>query len=565
MTRVALTGGAYVAKSLIASAQRCLNLYSETNPPDAPFPFTYYLTPGLKLLASPAPGIERLEYVASNGNFYRVVGTGVYSVASDWTHTPLGSISSTTSICSASDNGSVLVLVDGSANGYAIDLATNQFGSIYNNAFYGADKVDYLDGYFIFNWIGTPSFYISLANVVYADLTTPSVILGYIRSGGSSYVDGTYANVPLSGGSGTGAVADVVVSGGAVTRVGLPNLDGQDYAKTDVLTIDASHLGGAGSGFAYPLTTAGAFNSLDVGTLSGGAGNVVSLIVAHRNIVIVKDNTAEFWYDTGSPDFVYGPAPGIIVEHGIAAKYSLCSYDGSAFWLGRDKAGNVIVFQCQPYDAKRISTHAIENEWSGYPTVTDAVGFIYQNEGHAFYCLSFPTADKTWVFDLATRDWHERAWIDQNGQEHRMRAGLGCNAFGQNVVGDWETGALYLFDPKTANDNGQPIKRLRSFPHMLSDGDRVMYRQFIAELDAGNAPALMTTQEPLVSLRWSDNRGHSWGSPVTNGMGATGQYIRCIQWQRLGYARDRVFELSWSTDAITALSGAYVEFKAAET
>lgn len=63
----------------------------------------------------------------------------------------------------------------------------------------------------------------------------------------------------------------------------------------------------------------------------------------------------------------------------------------------------------------------------------------------------------------------------------------------------------------------------------------------------------------LISLRWSDDRGHSWGNPVTQDIGAAGQYLTSLQWQRLGYARDRVFELSWSVPCRTALQGTWID------
>ncbi len=567
MTKIPLTQGAYEAKSLIAEAQRCVNLYAEANPSDAPFPFTFYPTPGTVLLASPTPGNERLEFVASNGNFYRVIGSSVYYVASDWSHTLIGSVGAGTSICSMADNGLVAILVDGSATGHAINLADNSFAAIINPSFYGADRVDYIDTFFCFNLPGRSDFYISLSLPAYIDFTTATVIAGAITSGGSGYVNGTYTNVAFSGGSGSGAkAASVTVSGGAVTAVTLPTpYPGVDYSAGDVLTIANTLLGGTGKDFAFTLTTAGAFNSLDVGTLTGASGNVETLIVSHRNIVLFKKTSAEFWYDTGAADFVFGPAPGVLVEHGIAAKYSLCGYDGAVFWLGQDKAGNCIVFQGEPYQAKRISTHAIEVAIGKYADVTDAVGFIYQIEGHTFYQLSFPTGDATWVYDFATGQWHERAWIDSNGQEHRSRAGLGCNAYGTIVVGDWETGALYRYDQNAFTDNGSPIVRRRGFPHIVEDGDRVRYRQFSAAMACGGVPDVMTDQEPLISLRWSDSSGYSWGSPITTGMGATGHYNRQIQFQRLGMARDRVFELFWSGDLVTALSGAYIEYGASAT
>jgi len=75
-----------------------------------------------------------------------------------------------------------------------------------------------------------------------------------IASGGSGYANGVYANVPLTGGSGTTASADVVVSGGAVTSVTLVN-PGCNYAVNNSLGISASNLGGTGGGAVLTVTS----------------------------------------------------------------------------------------------------------------------------------------------------------------------------------------------------------------------------------------------------------------------------------------------------------------------
>ena len=77
-----------------------------------------------------------------------------------------------------------------------------------------------------------------------------------------------------------------------------------------------------------------------------------------------------------------------------------------------------------------------------------------------------------------------------------------------------------------------------------------------------NVLATVTTtllEVNLISLRWSDDRGHVWGSPVTQDIGEAGEYRTSLQWQRLGMARDRVFEVSWSVPMRTALQGAWVD------
>jgi phage tail sheath protein FI len=78
--------------------------------------------------------------------------------------------------------------------------------------------------------------------------------LGSITAG-SSYTAGTYTNVPLTGGTGSGATANITVSsGGNVTVVTVVNR-GSGYTVGDVLSASASNIGGTGSGFSVPVAT----------------------------------------------------------------------------------------------------------------------------------------------------------------------------------------------------------------------------------------------------------------------------------------------------------------------
>ena len=83
----------------------------------------------------------------------------------------------------------------------------------------------------------------------------PISVLGAITAG-TSYTTGTYSNVSLTGGSGSGATASIVVSGGSVTSVTLAN-GGTGFVVGDTMSALAANIGGTGSGFSIPVTTVG--------------------------------------------------------------------------------------------------------------------------------------------------------------------------------------------------------------------------------------------------------------------------------------------------------------------
>ena len=84
-----------------------------------------------------------------------------------------------------------------------------------------------------------------------------SIVQGAVSSGtitpGSGYINNLYSNVPITGGSGNGATANITVSGNVVTNVRFNNL-GNFYVVGDVVSASTSNLGGTGSGFQFTIT-----------------------------------------------------------------------------------------------------------------------------------------------------------------------------------------------------------------------------------------------------------------------------------------------------------------------
>jgi hypothetical protein len=443
-----------------------------------PTAVTHYPTPGLRLLVAAPDGPWRQLYRASNGDLYGVAAAVVYYVAPGWVLTAVGTIAAGPNHVSMADNGTLLVLVDGTANGYTVDLTTRAFAAIdatVETGFYGSQRIDYQDTFFIASNPGTPLFYVS----------------------------------------------------------------GSEAAT---------------------------FDPLDFASKTGFPDSVQAVVSVHRNLWVLGTQTSEVWFNSGgggsgsltNNTFPFEIVQGGFVDRGCAAVFSVAKTDNSLFWLGQDSAGRAMVLHGVGYAATRISTHAIEVALSAYPTLSDAIGYCYQQQGHTYYVLTFPSGDATWVYDIATNLWHERCWMDGDGVEHRHRSACHAFAYETNVVGDWQNGNLYALDPAVYMDNGQRIKRVRSFPHMLNaDFNRVIYRTFEADMAVGLDTS--GTEDPQAVLRWSDDRGVTWSNGLSQTMGRRGAYLTLMQWNRLGLARDRVFSLEWDAPVETALNGAYVD------
>lgn len=310
------------------------------------------------------------------------------------------------------------------------------------------------------------------------------------------------------------------------------------------------------------LTTTGAFDPLDIAAKSGFNDPIVGIVTIHGELWLIGDLTTEVWIGTGAADFYFQRQQGAYINHGCAAQYSIATIDVLVCFIMQDQQGNGIIVQGQGYDITEISTPRVVSEIKKYSTLEDAIGFCFQIEDHAFYALVFPTASKGWIYDFKTKQWAEWNWIDDNGNFLRPRANCCMFVNGVNLVGDWENGRLLKLDINTYTDDGQPLVWVRTFPHMVNNNNKVTYLSFQADLQPGTIED--QTDDPQISLSWSDNKGVSYGNPVLQSIGMTGGYTVVPKWSRLGQARDRVFKLSCSANAKQSLNGGFIELKAAK-
>jgi hypothetical protein len=508
--------------------------------------------------------------------------------------TIVGAGVSANTVITALGSGTVLSAAIATAGtGYALNDTITVLGGVYGNS----------PATFTVTAIGSGGAVTTLTQTYSGQYTSLPISPASTSTSGA----GTGLTLNLTTGTGTGQTGTYVVSNSQTVSSEtmyllnwsvLPASDGAFSGGTVVDIVDNYFVYNdpntqlwAASNLLSPITY-----GLSYGTKFTSSDKLVSLICDHGQVYLLGENTSEVWADVGTFPFPFQRIPGSSSQHGIIAPFSVSRVGNSFAYLARNTRGQAEIVMMNGYFPQRISTHAVENTLVNQ-YVGDAVAYTYQLEGHENYVISFPTLDLTWVYDVTTGLWHKWLWVDNNNIYHRHRSN--CSTFFQGlvIVGDWQNGLIYKLDLQNYTDNGQEIRRLRRAPHLVTD----LQRQYFAEMQiqfqpgvglnglnvtgsapipipgatyyssphiisgtetvAPNAIKVVSAQsqtvtavnvDPQAMLRWSNDGGSTWSNEHWTSIGKIGKYKNRAIWRRLGWSRDRIFEVV-VTDPVKAV------------
>lgn len=574
-------GPAYTLQSISANCQKCVNLYPQQDESGAGKNRAYlFSTPGLTRIADltlDAVGPIRCTYTSSKGRLFVVVGSllaGSFLVELSSTFAVLGTYplpnENGTGPVSMTDNGSDMMILTG-PNGYWFHFSDN--GSIATLAITAPGMGWVVGDTFTIGGVGTGG----TGSVTAVTGGVPTAIT--LGSLGSDYVDdGGLPTTALLPSTGTGLTVSVtVLAGNTLSQITDEVFEGGTQCGFIDGYIVFNQPGT--QKFWITMLYSTVIDPLGFASAEGQPDTLLGLLVDHREIWLFSSTHTEVWYDSGNVNFPFAYIQGAYISHGISTPWASSRLDNTVFWVGQDEFGTAIAWRANGYAPLRISTYAMEQAWQRYPKqASDVVAWTYQQDGHSFWVLNFPSGDATWVFDAATGLWHERGYLGtlaaNDGQLHRGRPNTQTFAFGKHVVGDWETGYLYQLDATVFEDDGREIQRLRRAPFIDNSLKRIFFAQFQLDMETGQGnpdatePVAPPTEpvDPQILLRWSDDGGYTWSNYYPQSMGVSGNYKQRVIWRRLGQSRQRVFEVSTGQNNVNlALYNAYLELQGVDS
>jgi len=600
-------GPSYEAPSIYQDAQECINFRPEIDIMKAQGErgvVALYPTPGLtsQIVFQNKQEVRGMRTVSGGQFMVAVVGPYVYVLTSNLVPTMVGQLNTSTGVVGITDNGVNVYIVDGayrytwkistpaaavftgSISGTTLTVSNMTSGTIaVGQALFGVDIAQATIitalgtgtggvGTYTINQSQTVASEgmnsaavgcIFTASISTTTMTVTAITSGSLALGQTIQGSGvTTATIITALGTGTGLTGTYTVNKSqtvasttlyALNWTVLPSTDGAFEGGSSVDIVDNYFVYNdpdtqlfAATDLLSPIT-----NPLSFASKDGAPDDLVSLIVDHREVYLLGEQSSEVWVDVGSQPFPFQRIPGTSTQHGIVAKNSMARVGNSFAYVSRNIRGQGMIVQMNGYSPQRISTHAVENTLVNQ-YIEDAIAWTYQLEGHECYVVTFPTLQLTWVYDVSTNMWHK--WLYTNNlNEYERHRGNCCAVFqGKVLVGDYENGQIYQLDPNNYTDSGQKVRRLRRCPHIVTDLQRQFFDELQIQFQPGVGLQLGQGQNPQAMLRWSNDGGSTWSKEYWVSIGQVGRYLNRAIWRRLGWSRDRIFEVV-VTDPVKAV------------
>jgi hypothetical protein len=295
-------------------------------------------------------------------------------------------------------------------------------------------------------------------------------------------------------------------------------------------------------------------------TLSANYDASVSAITSDYFIYFFSQRSTEIWYDAGANVVPFSRITGGVLQIGIVAQYSAACINENVYMLAQSPNGVLGIAMMNGPQYSIISSADFVNKVNSYNSISDAFAWVSVHDGHTFYNITFPNAStflsgitrgRTWMYDTTNGTMSERQSYNPNilsQDRHVTNARMFLN--GLQIVGDFQSGNLYIESVNNYDDAGQIISNSITSPPLVDRNTRFSLTNAQVDMEGGQGlDGSGPSSPPLLILQVSKDRGTSYGNNLVRTVPAIGDHKTRIRFGSLGSSYDFRFRI--------LLSGAY--------
>lgn len=178
-----------------------------------------------------------------------------------------------------------------------------------------------------------------------------------------------------------------------------------------------------------------------------------------NQLFVFGSSVVEPWADVGYQLFPYQRSTGYNIDYGCASPTTIASGDTFVVWLGQNEKSGLAIMYSTGGDVKQISNDGINFRLSSVNNPSLAYGFLFKQDGHLFYQLSFPDPkdDFSLLYDFNTEKFFNVS--DERTGCHIAKRVAFYN--GNYYFVSFNDGNLYEMNSSIYTFNGNQIPRMR--------------------------------------------------------------------------------------------------------
>jgi hypothetical protein len=534
-------GTSYTAPSIYQNDQECINFFAEIDPTKNQGErgvVALYPTPGLvmQVQLDNAP-IRGMFTMTGAQYFIAVSGASVYKVDANYAATKIGTLASSQGYVSISDNqtgdGLIAYIVDG-ANRYTYNFTTDTFLQlpVSDGPWQGATIVDSVDGYNIYNQPETFNWGCTNLNSGLSTGAFYGSANGYPDNIVSLIVDRRQVYLLKE-------VTTEVWTNVGNQIPGLTTFPFQRVPGTMMQSGCAAPFSVARFGDSFAFLAQDTRGNSTIEMITGYSFQRISTHAVEQSLLNQRTNdAAAFTYQIEGHEMYVITFPSI--GNGLTWVYDLTtqSWHKWLYWNGAEYTrhrANCGCFFNRMYlvgDFENGKIYSLENE-------------IYTDNGSAIRRLR---RARHLTNDL------QRQYFESFQIQFQPGVGLPTSVVSTNSFTPSTGSKTFVINPTVtafvigANVLISYINNTTEFMRgkitaISGNSITVLVSQFNGSISRSNWDISTDNSGPQAMLRWSNDGGSTWSNEHWVGIGKQGNYVNRALWRRLGWSRDRIFEV----------------------
>lgn len=263
--------------------------------------------------------------------------------------------------------------------------------------------------------------------------------------------------------------------------------------------------------------------------------------VLDRQLWIMGEKVSELWQDQGLQLFPYVRQNSIAIDYGVLSRETIAEGFGMLVWLAKNEKSNPALVVTTGGKPQKFSTEGLDFKLAELKNPEDSQGFLFQQDGHIFYQICFPSDNFSIVYDFNTQMFY--TVTDECRNYHIAKQVVLFN--NKLYFISFNDSKIYEMSTDLTTYDGKEIPRIRVTKHYrLLNNETFIVNRLNVQMEQGANDTVSK-----VDLSISKDDGVTFGNIVTKLLNPPGVRRGQIDFWRMGQSDSFTFQFRfWGKD-----------------